>query len=182
MLIGDKKEFSDDFDKILNKTGTKRYFYSSYLHIMLLMSLITLVLGIFKKRTRDILTVFLLIIYAFANANNTVSVRLAVMIAVIIFTESKFGRKYYPDIVGITLLAVGAANPIMLFDAGFVMSVLSAIMIYYFYDCVHGKLKFIHIKYIRRLFANRHNLYNRTFACFGVLFRCCFDIFDLFCQ
>ena len=96
---------------------------------------------------------FLLIIYAFANANNTVSVRLAVMIAVIIFTESKFGRKYYPDIVGITLLAVGAANPIMLFDAGFVMSVLSAIMIYYFYDCVHGKLKFIHIKYIRRLFA-----------------------------
>ena len=41
----------------------------------------------------------------------------------------------------------------MLFDAGFVMSVLSAIMIYYFYDCVHGKLKFIHIKYIRRLFA-----------------------------
>lgn len=153
VLIGDKKEFSDDFDKILTKTGTKRYFYSSYLHIMLLMSLITLVLGIFKKRTRDILTVFLLIIYAFANANNTVSVRLAVMIAVIIFTESKFGRKYYPDIVGITLLAVGAANPIMLFDAGFVMSVLSAIMIYYFYDCVHGKLKFIHIKYIRRLFA-----------------------------
>ena len=153
VLIGDKKEFSDDFDKILTKTGTKRYFYSSYLHIMLLMSLITLVLGIFKKRTRDILTVFLLIIYAFANANNTVSVRLAVMIAVIIFTESKFGRKYYPDIVGITLHAVGAANPIMLFDAGFVMSVLSAIMIYYFYDCVHGKLKFIHIKYIRRLFA-----------------------------
>ena len=64
VLIGDKKEFSDDFDKILTKTGTKRYFYSSYLHIMLLMSLITLVLGIFKKRTRDILTVFLLIIYA----------------------------------------------------------------------------------------------------------------------
>ena len=153
VLIGDKKEFSDDFDKILTKTGTKRYFYSSYLHIMFLMSLITLVLGIFKKRTRDILTVFLLIIYAFANANNTVSVRLAVMIAVIIFTESKFGRKYYPDIVGITLLAVGAANPIMLFDAGFVMSVLSAIMIYYFYDYVHGKLKFIHIKYVRRLFA-----------------------------
>ena len=153
VLIGDKKEFSDDFDKILTKTGTKRYLYSSYLHIMLLMSLITLVLGIFKKRTRDILTVFLLIIYAFANANNTVSVRLAVMIAVIIFTESKFGRKYYPDIVGITLLAVGAANPIMLFDAGFVMSVLSAIMIYYFYDCMYGKLKFIHIKYIRRLFA-----------------------------
>ena len=38
VLIGDKKEFSDDFDKILTKTGTKRYFYSSYLHIMLLMS------------------------------------------------------------------------------------------------------------------------------------------------
>ena len=35
VLIGDKKEFSDDFDKILTKTGTKRYFYSSYLHIML---------------------------------------------------------------------------------------------------------------------------------------------------
>lgn len=151
ILIGDKREFSDDFDKILTQTGTKRYFYSSYLHIMLLMSVMSLVFGIFKKRIRDILTVLFLIIYAFANANNTVSVRLAVMIAVIIFTESKFGRKYYPDIVGITLLAVGIANPIMLFDAGFVMSVLSAIMIYYFFDYVHGKLKFIHIKYIRRL-------------------------------
>lgn len=153
ILIGDKREFSDDFDKILTQTGTKRYFYSSYLHIMLLMSVMSLVFGIFKKQTRDILTVLFLIIYAFANANNTVSVRLAVMIAVIIFTESKFGRKYYPDIVGITLLAVGIANPIILFDAGFVMSVLSAIMIYYFFDYVHSKLKFIHIKYIRRLLA-----------------------------
>lgn len=153
VLIGDKREFSDDFDKILTQTGTKRYFYSSYLHIMLLMSVMSLLFGIFKKQTRDILTVFFLIIYAFANANNTVSVRLAVMIAVIIFTESKFGRKYYPDIVGITLLAVGIANPIILFDAGFVMSVLSAVMIYYFFDYVHGKLKFIHIKYIRRLLA-----------------------------
>ena len=49
VLIGDKKEFSDDFDKILTKTGTKRYFYSSYLHIMLLMSLITLVWAYLKR-------------------------------------------------------------------------------------------------------------------------------------
>ena len=43
VLTGNKKEFSDDFDRVLQRTGLKRFYYPAYLHVMLFMSLITLV-------------------------------------------------------------------------------------------------------------------------------------------
>lgn len=97
VLIGDKKEFSDDFDKILTKTGTKRiflFFVSSYNAFNVLNN--ACFGHIQKEDTRYFDGVSSYYICFLQNANNTVSVRLAVMIAVIIFTESKFGRKYYP--------------------------------------------------------------------------------------
>ncbi|MGN0106063.1 MAG: DNA internalization-related competence protein ComEC/Rec2 [Hominilimicola sp.] len=153
VLTGNKKEFSDDFDRVLQRTGLKRFYYPAFLHVMMFMSLVTLVLGVFDKKKRDIITVFLLIIYASVNFRSSVFLKLSIMLALITFLKLRYGYVYYLDAIGITAIVMGLVNPLVYFDVGFIMSMLSSILIYYFYDCVYGKLKFIRVKYIRRMVA-----------------------------
>ena len=153
VLTGNKKEFSDDFDKVLIRTGLKRFYYPAYLHIMLFMSLMSFVLGAFDKKKRDILTVFLLILYALVNFHSSVFVKLSIMLALFTFLKFRYGHVYYLDVIGMTAIIMGIINPLVYYDTGFVMSMLSSILIYYFFDFVYGKLKFIKVKYIRRSVA-----------------------------
>ncbi len=153
VLTGNKKDFSDDFDRVLVRTGLKRFYYPAFLHVILFISLITLLTGAVEKKKRDALTVFLLILYACANFSNAVFLRLTVMTALLIFLKSRYGEVYYPDVIGMTAIIMGILNPLTYFDIGFIMSMLSCIMIYYFFDTVYAALKFIKIKYIRRMSA-----------------------------
>ncbi|MCH5211136.1 MAG: ComEC/Rec2 family competence protein [Oscillospiraceae bacterium] len=153
VLTGNKKEFSDDFDKILVRTGLKRFYYPAFVHVMLFMSVIAFVLSAFGRRKRDMITVFLLIIYASVNFSNAVFLKLSIMMALLIFLKSRFGHVYYLDVIGMTAIIMGLINPLVYFDTGFIMSMLSSILIYYFYDTVYGKLEFIKVKYIRRVTA-----------------------------
>lgn len=151
LLAGNKKEFSKEFDAVLTRTGAKRYLYPAFVHVMLFMSLITLVLGAVGKKKRDMITVFLLIIYAAFNSSASVFVKLALMLALITFIKSRFGYLYYFDVIGLTALIMGVINPLVYFDAGFVMSMLSSVLIHYFYDYVYERTKFMRFKYLRRM-------------------------------
>ena len=82
-----------------------------------------------------------------------VFVKLSIMLALFTFLKLRYGRIYYLDVIGMTAIIMGLVNPLVYFDAGFVMSMLSSVLIYYFFDCVYGKLKFIGIKYVRRSVA-----------------------------
>ncbi len=150
MLTGNKKEFSEDFDKILTKTGTKRFFYPAFLHVMLFLSLITFALSALKKKHRDIATVFLLIIYAMCNCSSAVFLKLCIVLALLIFIKSRFGYVYYVDVIGMTAIIMGVINPLIYFNACFVISILSSVMVYYFFDFTEDKLKFIKFAYVRR--------------------------------
>lgn len=153
VILGNKKEFTEEFDLILEKTGAKRYFYSAYLHIMLMLTLAAVILGAFGRNTRYSIMILMLAIYALVGAVNASGIRIAVMLAVAFFVRMKCGMRYYPDIIGITVLIVGIFNPVILFNSGFAMSVLSVIMIYYFYDYVSEKMKIIKNGYVRRTFS-----------------------------
>ncbi len=150
-LTGNKKEFSEDFNAVLIRTGTRRYFYPAFLHVMLFMSLVTFAFGIFARKKRDIITVFFLIIYASVNCSNSVLVKLSIMLALLIFLKYRFGHIYYPDVLGMTAIIIGILDAPVFYDSGFIMSMLSSVMIYYFFDSVYEKLKFIKVKYFRRL-------------------------------
>lgn len=150
VLTGNKREFSEEYNKILTRTGTKRFFYPAFLHVMLFMSAITFVIGGFAKRKRDMLTVFLLILYAFANSSSSVFVKLCLIMAAFIFVKDRFGHLYYIDVLGAVAVVMGILNPLVYFDAAFVMSMLSSVLIHYFYDTVQRQFKFIKWKYLRR--------------------------------
>lgn len=150
VLAGNKREFSEDYNKILTRTGTKRFFYPAFLHVMLFMSLITFAVGPLAKRKRDMLTVFLLILYAFANSSNAVFIKLCLIMSAFIFVKDCFGHLYYIDVLGAVAVIMGLINPLVYFDAAFVMSMLSSVLIHYFYDTVQRQFKFIGSKYLRR--------------------------------
>ncbi len=153
VLAGNRKEFSEEFEEVLIRTGLHRFYYPAFLHVMLFMAVISFALGAVGKRKRDIVTVFLLILYAAVNFQNAVFLKLALMTALLIFLKYRFGRVYYLDVIGMTALIMGVINPLVYFDVGFIMSMLSSIFIYYFFDTVYARLKFIGVKYIRRLTA-----------------------------
>lgn len=153
VLTGNKKEFSEEFDDILTRTGAKRFFYPAFLHVMLFMSLVSFVLGAVGRRLRDPITAVLLILYAMFNLSGVTFVKLCVMLSLFILWKHFFGKVYYPDILGMTAIIMGIVSPLVYFHAGFVMSMLSSVLIYYFYDITDSKLKFIKIRYLRRSVA-----------------------------
>lgn len=153
VLTGNKTEFSDGFSKVLKRTGTGRFFYPAFLHVTLFTTLIAFLLSAFKKRTRDIMTVFLLIIYAILNLSGVVFVKLCIMMSLLILLKLRNGFIYFLDVIGLTAIIMGLINPLVFFNAGFVMSMLSTVLIYYFFDSVEKRLRFIKIKYVRRMLA-----------------------------
>ena len=80
VLAGNRKEFSEEFEEVLVRTGLRRFYYPAFLHVMLFMAVISFALGADGKRKRDILTVFLLIVYAAVNFQNAVFLKLAAYI------------------------------------------------------------------------------------------------------
>ena len=151
VLAGNKKEFSPEFDSVLERTGLKRFYYPAFLHVMLFMSLITAILSFANRKTRDIITVFLLIIYALFNFDGSVSLKLCIMLSLFIVYRLWRGHVHFFDVIGSTAIIMGIINPLVYFEAGFVMSMLSSILIYYFYDSLENKLMWIRAKYVRRL-------------------------------
>lgn len=153
VLTGNKKDFSEDFSKLLERTGTGRFFYPAFLHVTLFTAILAFALSAFKKHGRDIMTVFLLIIYALFNFSGVVFVKLCIMMSVLILFRLRYGYVYFLDAVGLTAIIMGLINPLVFFNAGFVMSMLSTVLIYYFFDSVEKKLSFIKINYVRRMLS-----------------------------
>lgn len=153
VLTGNKKEFSEELDAALDRTGLKRFYYPAYLHIMMFMTIITAVLGFLGKKKRDAATVILLIIYAMFNFGTITAVKLSIMLALFIVLKRRSGYVYYLDVIGMTAIIIGIINPLMYFDAGFVMSMMSSVLIHYFYDSVEKQFMRVKPRFIRRMVA-----------------------------
>lgn len=153
IITGERTDFSDDFDRLLVRTGTKRFFYPAFLHISLLMSIISLFKGVVRKRVRDIVSIFLLIIYAVAQSNHPVMIKTCILTSIMIAFKGRLGYLYFKDALGLLLLIIGIANPLMLYNACFITSVVASLLISSFYKFAFDKLSFIKNGYIRRSLA-----------------------------
>ena len=150
ILIGDKNEFSDSYDEVLVRTGTKRFFYPSFLHISIIIYIIGIFSTIIKKKIRDILTVFLLILYVLAQSSHPVLVKGGLLAVLVIVFKRRRGYLYFPDAVGAVVLIVGIINPLIIYDAGFISGVLASLLINFFYEPVFNSLRSIKNKTIRK--------------------------------
>lgn len=150
VLTGSKHEFSDEFDDLLLKTGIKRFFYPAFLHILLLTSLVGLLSGILKKRSRDIILTVLVILYALMNTSNAGSLRAGLMTGALILSGLWLGYSHKKDALAAAVIIIGIFDPLMFFNAGFILSVVSSILMICFYRPVYGYMKNIRRRYARR--------------------------------
>ena len=124
VLLGYKKAFSEDYDDLLMKTGTKRMLFPAYLHIFLIMFVIELIMMLFKKKHRDYAIIAALLLYAAVNGEIPVSMKNGMIMAAVVFVVQKYGTAHYPDIVSGVVTIILLFNPLLIYNSGMVISVM----------------------------------------------------------
>lgn len=150
IALGNKRQFSAGFKNLLIETGMMKFFYPSFLHIFLISAIIAIIFGKLKKASRDYIFIAFMIIYAAVNTHSPVFVKNAVMVILGILILKKFGFSHKPNILSLAVLIICFSNPLYCFDVGFVMSVSSGCMIYYFKDILESLFSFIPFRAVRK--------------------------------
>ncbi len=138
-VLDDSSAFSDDLKITLRKTGILSCIYSSYVHI----SIILLLSGIFCRRNRfrlDRILFFCLIIYAVINAGSPNSLKGAAVLAMAVCSRHILGYSDKPRILFLFVLAMTIAEPLLIYNSGFMMSVISTYMVMVCYNPVFHRL------------------------------------------
>lgn len=134
IVLGDREDLPEELEDSFIKTGTVHILAISGLHV----GIVTFIfLSLFKvlrihRKLRYILVISLLIIYALLTGMRPPVVRATIMATVLLF-----GLLIERDVdiynsLGLAALIILMGNPLQLFDAGFQLSFLCVISIFYF--------------------------------------------------
>lgn len=145
ITTGNKTGFSRDYSLLLTRTGMKRVLYASYLHITLI-SLIAAFLCSSKKN-RDFTAMLLLIIYALFNSGSPSILKAAALSGIIIFRKSLFGFANKADVLSLIVLVMTVIDPMLCFNSGFAMSVISTLMVYLSFPTLYKRISAFFLKH-----------------------------------
>ncbi|MCR4718631.1 MAG: DNA internalization-related competence protein ComEC/Rec2 [Firmicutes bacterium] len=147
VLFGDRSHFSKEYHSLLLKTGVGRVLYSSFTHISLILIIVSLLTS--KKKYRDIFFVIAITFYLFFV--NSSSVALKACITAGLALSAKYLRGYADkfSILAFTVFLLTIYNPLLCFDGGFMMSVISTAFIILSYKPLYHRLS--GIRKIRKL-------------------------------
>ncbi len=133
IIVGEGSVFSEDFETALSKTGTKRFFYPAYLHVFFILLLVGTLRQAVSKRSRDILTVILLLLYAGCQSTHPVMIKCCLLWCIMTAFRRQLGFVHFIDAVSALITAVGIQNPLLLYNEGFVMSIAASLLLNNFY-------------------------------------------------
>ncbi len=150
ITTGNKRQFSSDFQGLLLSSGVMKFFYPSFLHIYIISAMAAFFFKVFTKGKRDIILSVFLLLYASFNSHSPVFLKNSLMVIVALFFLRRRGYTFHSDILSVTILAILLTNPLYAFDVGFVISIASGIMFYYFKDILSEILSFIPWHRLRR--------------------------------
>jgi len=153
IAIGNKHTFSKEFNELITKTGVKRCVYPVFLQITLFITLMSLLKGIVPHKYRLVaLSVFLLFLGT-ANSTNPIFVKSALFIGLFNLSKQLFGFSLKQDWILITIISMLLANPLLLYNGGFITSITANVLIIFFMEFVYPKLRFLYFKHLRRIVA-----------------------------
>lgn len=153
VLLGQRSEFTDGFKKILIRTSAVRFLYPSFLHIFFLLSVCELLFMAVPKRKRELVFAVAVLLYALFMGNYMTFVRSSLILALVILYRKLRGFSHYPDIVSMIVAVCLVANPLLIYNSGFVISVVMGILLHMFRRPVAERLTFIRNKNIRAIVA-----------------------------
>ncbi len=150
MIAGHKNLFSEDFDELITKTGIKRCMYPAFLHIMVILSLISMTRGFIHNKYRIVIITFILLLYGVLNSYNPIFIKSAAYVGLAYLFKYRFGYVYRLDILYVVVAAILISNPLLVYNGGFVISVVSSILIFAFGELLYDNLKDIKVKKLRQ--------------------------------
>ncbi len=153
VLTGNKSMLSDELKKSIEKSGAVRYIYNSYFFIMLCMFLVNLFSENIIRSKRTYILMAMILIISVLNSDKPVFIKASLYMALLWFTEFKFGFVYKPDILCIVIIAIMLTNPLIIYDGGFVISVFASVLTLIFVDSVKRHLYFIKKPWVRSSIA-----------------------------
>ncbi len=153
IAVGNKANFSNDFQEVLKRTGVNRCLHPAFLQIMLFMSLMTLFQYIVPLKYRFCALAIFLLIFGIANSANPIFAKSALYIALFNFTKQIFGFSLKQDSLFIVIISMLLANPLLIYDGCFVSSAVANVLMIFFMKPLYKKLKFLHFSYLKRSVA-----------------------------
>lgn len=132
VLTGYRDGFSDELEETLYDSNMMRMFYPSYMHIYFIVSLAGALSIYVGKKKRNYLLMAMLVLYAFFNLNTHYVMKSALLAAAVVYSKNKTGFSNYIDTLAIIVLVMLVINPLMGYEAGFILSVMSNILLFYF--------------------------------------------------
>lgn len=141
ILLGDKSGFDRDYKEMLIRTGIYRSLYSPHIHI----SFIFLMAGIFcrERKSRERLAVILILVYALFNSISPTVIKACSVSVLLIFRKEIFGFADKLQVLSMVVFVLTLADPMLCFNSGFVVSVLSTVLVYLSYPTVYKKVSAI---------------------------------------
>ncbi|MGN1116580.1 MAG: ComEC/Rec2 family competence protein, partial [Candidatus Ornithomonoglobus sp.] len=132
VLTGNSHRFTKDYSDAVADTSFKRLFHPAYIHIMLILAFVGLFTSVVPKKLRDIAVMLLIGAYALLNCAQIGFLRCFVTCGLTVYFRRKNGSAYYPDTIAWIVIICAMAAPMILFNAGFVLSVTAGIIVWAF--------------------------------------------------
>ncbi len=140
ILTGSTHHFSSEYKDVLSETAFMRFFHPAYLHIWLILAIVGITKKFIPRTLRDILIILIFFSYAVLQSGGTGFSRCLVSFGLATLFRLVYGSDYYPDtmatIVSISVLTM----PAIIFNAGFVLSVLGGMLVWAFAPYLTEKL------------------------------------------
>ena len=138
VLFGDKSRFEKSYQTLLLKTGVGRVLYSSFTHISIILLLVSLLSS--KKKYRNILFIVAITFYILFVNSSSIALKACIIAGLIIFAKHFKGYADKFSILTYTIFFMTVYNPLLCFDPGFMMSVVSTALIILSYKPIYRKM------------------------------------------
>lgn len=153
VVTGFKGDFSQDYKDMLLKNGLIRFYYPAYLHLLIIIYLFSLIKTHIKRKYTDILMTAVFMGYAVINSSNPIFLKVFILSAFGILAVRIWGYLNKGEALFTVVLGIGILNPLLLFDAGLIMSVCGSLAVLMFFDRVYRRLFFIKYTVLRSMIA-----------------------------
>lgn len=138
VLFGDRSGFDRDGKALIQKTGVSRVLYSSFTHISVMLLLISFLTA--KKNRREVYFVIAIALYLIFGNVGASALKAFAVIGLIICERRLRGHADTLGILAFTVFLMTFDNPLLCFDGGFMISVISTLIIFFSYDPIHDRL------------------------------------------
>ncbi len=146
-LFGDKSYFDRKYQLLTVRTGVARVIYSSFVHISLLLTLVSLLSS--KKKHREIYFLVAMMLYLLLFNSSAIALKLCLTAGLVIGVKRLRGFSDKLEILAFAVLLIAFYNPLLCFDGGFMMSVICTALLYLSYAPIYKRLS--NFRIIRRL-------------------------------